>query len=95
MKIPTFCKISFIALVLSHTSYFLAPQKAQAHHNPVHSVEQAATKAAVSTAVTGEKVAVKAASDTSAAVPLAATGGVVLLGLTGMGLYTVRKKQSA
>lgn len=94
MNLPSFLKVSFVALVFAHTSYFLIPQKAQAHHNPVHSAEQAATKAAVDTAAKGEKVAVKAASDTSATLPLA-TGGAVLLGLSGLVLYNARKKQSA
>lgn len=88
----SYFKVAFAALTLAHASYFLTPEKAQAHHNPVHSAEQAATKAAVDTAATGEKVAVKAASETSTT--LLATGGAVLLSLAGIGLYTVRKKQS-
>lgn len=93
MKVSSYFKVAFAALTLAHASHFLTPEKAQAHHNSVHSTEQAATKAAVDTAAMGEKVAVKAASETSTTLPLA-TGGAVLLSLAGIGLYTVRKKQS-
>lgn len=96
MKIPSFLKVSFVALAFAYTGYFLAPQKAQAHHNVVHSTEQAATKAAVDTAAVGEKVVVTASTNTSSTLTLPlVTGGAVLLSLSGLALYTARKKQLA
>lgn len=96
MSVPMFVKAPIIALTLVFTGTVLAPQTAQAHHNAVHSTEQAVTKTVSDTAAT-VKVAVKPASDaapadTSKILPLT-TGAAVLLSIAGLGLYS-RKQQS-